>query len=96
MISAAVLANVTRISHGSISIGDRIQFTAPADPLIQRCVAPRGGLSTRLPKTEVEAVESAAETAGMTCAEWLREPGLVDDDKPTLSLPILPIITSQG
>ncbi len=42
-------------------------------------------LSTRLPKTEVEAVESAAESAGITCAEWLREAAVAHLKRPTRS-----------
>jgi hypothetical protein len=39
-------------------------------------------VSTRLPKTEMEAVESAAEAAAMTCAEWLREAALAHLKRP--------------
>lgn len=42
-------------------------------------------VSTRLPKTEMEAVESAAEAAGMTCAEWLREAALAHLKRPARS-----------
>ncbi|MDQ2839440.1 MAG: hypothetical protein M3Y72_00025 [Acidobacteriota bacterium] len=42
-------------------------------------------VSTRLPKTELEAVESAAESAGMTCAEWLREAALAHLKRPVRS-----------
>ncbi len=42
-------------------------------------------LSTRLPKAEVEEVESAAEAAGMTCAEWLREAALAHLKRPAQS-----------
>ena len=42
-------------------------------------------VSTRLPKVEMEAVESAAEATGMTCAEWLRETALAHLKRPVRS-----------
>lgn len=42
-------------------------------------------VSTRLPKAEMEAVESAALTSGMTCAEWLREAALAHLKRPARS-----------
>lgn len=50
-------------------------------------------VSTRLPKTEMEAVESAAASAGMTCAEWLREAALAHLKRPARSKKPAPDVT---
>ena len=39
-------------------------------------------VSTRLPRAEVKAVEAAAEAAGQTCAEWMREAVLLHLKRP--------------
>ena len=39
-------------------------------------------IATRLPKPEMEAVERAAEGAGKTCAEWLRDAALAHLRRP--------------
>ena len=39
-------------------------------------------IATRLPPTEVKAVEAAAELAGQTCAEWMREALLLHLKRP--------------
>jgi hypothetical protein len=39
-------------------------------------------IATRLPPTEVKAVEAAAEIAGQTCAEWMREAILLHLKRP--------------
>ena len=39
-------------------------------------------IGTRLPPTEVKAVEAAAENAGQTCAEWMREAILLHLKRP--------------
>jgi len=39
-------------------------------------------ISTRLPPAEVKAVEAAAEIAGQTCAEWMREAILLHLKRP--------------
>jgi len=57
-----------------------------ASPNVELKASIRGKtISTRLPKAEVEAVESAAEAAGMTCAEWLREAALAHLKRPARS-----------
>ncbi len=40
-------------------------------------------IATRLPPAEVKAVEAAAEIAGQTCAEWMREAILLHLKRPT-------------
>ena len=40
-------------------------------------------IATRLPPAEVKAVEAAAELAGQTCAEWMREALLLHLKRPT-------------
>ena len=39
-------------------------------------------IATRLPQTEMEAVEAAAKVAGKTCSEWLREAAIAHLGRP--------------
>ncbi len=57
-----------------------------ASPMVEPKASIRGKtISTRLPKFEMEAVETAAEAGGMTCAEWLREAALAHLKRPARS-----------
>ena len=47
-------------------------------------------IATRLPPTEVKAIEAAAETAGQTCAEWIREAVLLHLKRPARTKKLAP------
>lgn len=55
---------------------DSIPSAAPKPSRAQQTIA------TRLPPAEVRAVEAAAEAAGQTCAEWMREAVLLHLKRP--------------
>ena len=47
-------------------------------------------IATRLPPTEVKAVEIAAEAAGQTCSEWMREAVILHLKRPVRKKKTLP------
>lgn len=56
-------------------------FTEPS--VLQSSASSRAKtLATRLPKAEMEAVEAAANAAGKTCSEWLRDAAVAHLKRP--------------
>ena len=58
------------------------RFTEPGTTIEERLSRAQKTIATRLPPAEVKAVEAAAEAAGQTCSEWMREAVLLHLKRP--------------